>query len=39
MSLLMAGGWNQMIFKVLSNPNHAMILCYAMIMARSWEGM
>jgi len=26
MSLLMAGGWNQMIFKVLSNPNLSMIL-------------
>jgi len=26
MSLLMAGGWNQMIFKVPSNPNHSMIL-------------
>ena len=25
-SLLMAGGWNQMIFKVPSNPNHSMIL-------------
>jgi len=26
MSLLMAGGWNQMSFKVPSNPNHSMIL-------------
>jgi len=26
MSLLMAGGWNQMIFKVPSNPNRSMIL-------------
>jgi len=25
-SLLMAGAWNQMIFKVPSNPNHSMIL-------------
>jgi len=25
-SLLMAGGWNQMIFKVPSNPHHSMIL-------------
>jgi len=25
-SLLMAGGWNQMIFKVPSHPNHSMIL-------------
>jgi len=25
-SLLMAGGWNQMIFKVPSNPYHSMIL-------------
>jgi len=24
-SLPMAGGWNQMIFKVPSNPNHSMI--------------
>ena len=24
-SLLMAGGWNQMIFKVPSNPNHSTI--------------
>jgi len=28
MSLLMAGGWNQMIFKVSSNPNHSMILSF-----------
>jgi len=26
MSLPMARGWNQMIFKVPSNPNHSMIL-------------
>ena len=26
MSLLMAGGWNQMSFKVPSNPTHSMIL-------------
>jgi len=26
MSLLMAGGWNQMIFKVPSNPNHSVML-------------
>jgi len=26
MSLLMAGGWNQMIFKVPFNPNHSVIL-------------
>jgi len=26
MSLLMAAVWNQMIFKVPSNPNHSMIL-------------
>jgi len=26
MSLLMAEGWNQMIYKVPSNPNHSMIL-------------
>jgi len=26
MSLLMAGGWNQMIFKVPSNPHHSRIL-------------
>jgi len=26
MSLLMAGGWNQMSFKVPSNPNHSVIL-------------
>jgi len=26
MSLLMAEGWNQMIFKVPSNPNHSVIL-------------
>jgi len=26
MSLLMAGRWNQMVFKVPSNPNHSMIL-------------
>ena len=26
MSLLMAGGFNQMIFKVPSNPNHSLIL-------------
>jgi len=26
MSLLMAGGWNQMILKVPSNPYHSMIL-------------
>jgi len=26
MSLLVSGGWNQMIFKVPSNPNHSMIL-------------
>jgi len=25
-SLLMAGGWNKMVFKVPSNPNHAVIL-------------
>jgi len=25
MSLLLAGGWNQMSFKVPSNPNHSMI--------------
>ena len=25
-SLPMAGGWNEMIFKVLSNPNHSTIL-------------
>ena len=25
-SLLMAGGWNQMIFKVPSSPKHSMIL-------------
>jgi len=24
--LLMAGGWNQVIFKVPSNPNHSKIL-------------
>jgi len=28
-SLLMAGGaWNEMIFKVPSNPNHTMILWF-----------
>jgi len=26
MSLLMAGGWNQMSFKVTPNPNHSVIL-------------
>jgi len=26
MSLLMAGDWNQMSFKVPSNPNHSVIL-------------
>ena len=26
MSLLTAGGWNEMIFKVPSNPNHSRIL-------------
>jgi len=26
MSLLIARGWNQMIFKVPSNPNHSLIL-------------
>jgi len=26
MSLLMAGGWNQMVYKVPSNPNRSMIL-------------
>ena len=26
-SLPMAGGWNQMVLKVLSNPNHSVILC------------
>jgi len=25
-SLPMAGGWNMMIYKVPSNPNHSMIL-------------
>ena len=25
-SLPMAGGWNEMIFKVPSNPNHSVIL-------------
>ena len=25
-SLPMAGGWNQVIFKVPSNPNHFMVL-------------
>jgi len=24
MSLLMAGGWNQMIYKVPSNPDHSL---------------
>ena len=26
MSLLIAGGWNQMIFKVPSNPTHSVVL-------------
>ena len=26
MSLLLAGGWNQMVCKVPSNPNHSRIL-------------
>jgi len=27
-SLPMAGGWNEMIYNVPSNPNHSMILCF-----------
>jgi len=26
-SLPMAGGWDEIIFKVTSNPNHSVILC------------
>ena len=28
-SLPIAGGWNEVISKVPSNPNHSMILCFA----------
>ena len=28
MFLLMAGRWNEMVYKVPSNPNHSMILFY-----------
>jgi len=29
MSLLMVGGWNEMIFKVPSNPNRSVILRFS----------
>ena len=37
MSLLMAGGWNQMIFKVPSNPYHSMILWFYEIPGINWS--
>jgi len=30
-----AGGWNEMICKVPSNPNHSMILCFGVLQSRA----
>jgi len=37
MSLLMAGGWNQVIYKVPSNPNHSMKNFFTLRMTEHWN--